>query len=115
MAYVTSMLIAKTLTLYNALALTVGNSSSFALPARTVVLTWQIVLPVAPNAISVVLQVSMDNTNWTTIDTSTATGGEVRTVEIPTSAAFIRTRVDSLTIGSGTTITTTVIGKVAVP
>jgi hypothetical protein len=57
----------------------------------------------------------MDNSNWTTIDTSTAVGGEVRTVSAPTSAPFIRTRISALTIGSGTTLTTTVIAKVAVP
>lgn len=115
MTYVTSMLIAKTLTLFDAFALAQGNSSSFALPARTVVLTWQTVLAVAPGAITVLLQVSMDNLNWTTIDTSTSTAGEVRTVSAPTSASFIRARISALTIGSGTTLTTTVIGKVAVP
>lgn len=115
MTYVKSMLIAVPLTLFDAFALATGNSSSFALPTRTVVLTWQTILAVAPGAITVLLQVSIDNTNWTTLDTSTSTAGEVRTVTAPTSALFIRTRISALTIGSGTTLTTTVVGKVAVP
>lgn len=115
MAYTKSMLIGIPLTMFDAFTMAVGNSSSFALPARTVVLTWQLVYGAAPDAISVILQVSIDNTVWTTIDTSTAVGGETRTIEVPTSALFIRTRIDSLTKGTGTTLTTTVVGKVAVP
>lgn len=83
-------------------------SQQFALPSyagfpddgRTV--RWQTIFGTAPSAVSVVLQTAMSDADaqYTTIDTSTATTGEARTVT-GVRANFIRAKVSSITGGSG--------------
>jgi len=83
-------------------------SQQFALPSyagfpengRTI--RWQTLFGTAPSAISVVLQTAMTDSDaqYTTIDTSTATAGEARTVT-GVRANFIRAKVSSITGGSG--------------
>ncbi|MGA2510286.1 MAG: hypothetical protein ABSG27_08635 [Candidatus Acidiferrales bacterium] len=83
-------------------------SQQFALPsyagmpnnARTVV--WQTIYGSAPWAVSVVLQTAMNDVDsqYATIDTSTATAGESRTVT-NVRANFVRAKVSSITGGSG--------------
>jgi hypothetical protein len=86
-------------------------SQQFALPnyagqpnnGRTI--TWQTVYGSAPSAISVVLQTAMNDVDgqYATLDTSTATAGETRTVN-NVRANFIRAKVSSITGGSGVTV-----------
>jgi len=86
-------------------------SQQFALPSsvgfpengRTV--RWQTIYGTAPTAVSVVLQTAMTDADaqYTTIDTSTATAGEARTVTA-VRANFIRAKVSSITGGSGVTV-----------
>lgn len=90
-----------------------GASSTFALPARTSTLTWQTSFDSAPSGVSITLQVSIDGTNWTTIDTSTATAGEVRTISAPTAAPFVRANVGTNT--GDKAVTVTIVAKVANP
>ena len=83
-------------------------SQQFALPShvgfpengRTV--RWQTIFGTTPGAVSVVLQTAMTDADsqYTTIDTSTATAGEARTVT-GVRANFIRAKISSITGGSG--------------
>jgi len=86
-------------------------SQQFALPSyagfpengRTV--RWQTIFGTSPSAICIVLQTAMTDTDahYTTIDTSTATGGEARTVT-GVRRNFILAKVSSITGGSGVTV-----------
>lgn len=86
-------------------------SQQFALPnyagipnnGRTI--TWQTIYGTAPSAISVTLQTAMTDVDaqYATVDTSTATAGETRTVN-NLRANFIRAKVSSITGGSGITV-----------
>jgi hypothetical protein len=86
-------------------------SQQFALPSyagfpengRTI--RWQTVFGSAPSAVSVALQTAMIDSDgqYATIDTSTATAGEARTVTA-VRANFIRAKVSSITGGSGVTV-----------
>jgi hypothetical protein len=86
-------------------------SQQFALPSyagfpengRTV--RWQTSFGTAPTAVSVALQTAPSDVDgqYSTIDTSTATAGEARTVT-GVRANFIRAKVSSITGGSGVTV-----------
>jgi hypothetical protein len=97
---------------FNNEAPTAGQASQqFALPShsgfpengRTI--RWQTIYASSPSAVSVALQTAMvdSDTQYTTIDSSTAVGGEARTVT-SVRANFIRTKVTSITGGSGVTV-----------
>jgi hypothetical protein len=83
-------------------------SQQFALPSyagfpengRTI--RWQTIFGGAPTAVNVALQTAMADAEaqYTTIDTSTATAGEARTVT-NVRANFVRAKVSSITGGSG--------------
>jgi hypothetical protein len=77
-----------------------ASYSGFPENGRTV--RWQTIYATAPSAISVVLQTAMSDSDsqYTTIDTSTATAGEARTVT-GVRGNFIRVKVSSITGGSG--------------
>lgn len=70
-----------------------GVSPTFVLPVRTTILTWQTSFDVNPSVVNITLQVSIDGISWTTIDTTTAVGGETRVISAATSATFIRANV----------------------
>ncbi|HTS10598.1 MAG TPA: hypothetical protein VMH00_00640 [Candidatus Limnocylindrales bacterium] len=86
-------------------------SQQFALPSyagfpengRTV--RWQTIFGSAPSAISVVLQTALSDSDsqYATIDTSTATAGEARTVT-GVRGNFVRAKVNSITGGSGVSV-----------
>jgi len=97
---------------FNAEAPAAGQASQqFALPSysgfpengRTV--RWQTIYGTAPTSVSVVLQTAMvdADTQYTTVDTSTATTGEARTVA-GVRGKFIRAKVSAITGGSGVTV-----------
>lgn len=90
-----------------------GASNTFALPARTCTLTWQTSFDIAPAAVNITIRVSIDGINWTVIDTSTATAGEVRTIAAPTSALFVDANV--VTNTGNRQVTLAVVAKVANP
>jgi hypothetical protein len=83
-------------------------SQQFALPnyaglpenGRTV--RWQTIFGTAPSAVSIALQTAMvdSDAQYSTIDTSTATGGEARTI-LGVRGNFIRAKVSSITGGAG--------------
>jgi len=75
-----------------------------AIPRSVLALTWLTVFASAPSAVSVELQVSNDNTNWFTLDTSTATTGEAREFSDPVNYLFIRARKASQTGGGALTV-----------
>jgi hypothetical protein len=86
-------------------------SQQFALPSyagfpengRTV--RWQTIFGTSPSAVSVVLQTALSDADaqYSTIDTSTQTAGEARTVT-GVRGNFIRAKVSSITGGSGVTV-----------
>ncbi len=86
-------------------------SQQFALPSyagfpengRTV--RWQTLFGTAPSAVTVALQTAMvdADTQYTTIDTSTTTSGEARTLT-GVRGNFIRAKISSITGGSGITV-----------
>ncbi len=87
-----------------------GAGSEFALilPVQgTPFVTWQTVYSAAPSTVTVLLQSSLDGSSWSTIDTSTNTAGEIRTVS--GSFAFLRINNSAVTGGAGKTLTATFI------
>jgi hypothetical protein len=97
---------------FNSESPTTGQASQqFALPSysgfpengRTI--RWQTVYGTSPSAISVVLQTAMVDADaeYATVDTSTATGGESRTVT-SIRGNFLRAKVSSITGGSAMTV-----------
>jgi len=80
----------------------VQNGTAFAMPAAASSLTWQTILPSAPASITVLIQTSNDNSNWSTEDTSTSTTGAIRTFS--TSALFVRARVSAVSGGDFVTV-----------
>ena len=94
---------------FNSEAPSAGQASQqFALPnyaghpenGRTI--RWQTIFGSVPSAVSIVLQTAMTDseTQYATIDTSSATAGEARTVT-GVRANFVRAKVSSITGGSG--------------
>lgn len=97
---------------FNAESPSAGQASQqFALPdysgrgdqGRTV--RWQTIFGSAPSAISITLQAAIDDVDahYQTIDTSTNTAGEARTVTA-VNAKFLRAKLTSITGGSGVTV-----------
>jgi hypothetical protein len=78
--------------------------TAYALPGNpAAVVTWQTIYSSTPTAITVLLQGSMDNSTYNTIDTSTSTAGEIRTVI--TAIKFIRAQITAKTGTFNTTVT----------
>lgn len=92
---------------------TTGAKTIFALPARACVLAWQTSFNEAPSAIDIDLEVSIDGVVFTVLDTSTAVGGEARTIAEVTAAQFVRVNV--ITNTGSKELTVTLIAKVANP
>jgi hypothetical protein len=86
-------------------------SQQFSLPdysgrgeqGRTV--RWQTLYGTAPSAVNIALQVALQDVDaqYQTVDSSTATAGESRSVS-GVNAKFIRAKVTSITGGSGVTV-----------
>lgn len=112
MAPLTLLNIAVPITILNARTGT-GASNTFALPTRACILEWETSFDIAPGAIDIDIDVSMDNVLWTTIDNSTAVGGETQVIADPTAALFIRANVK---INTGNRkVTLMMVAKVANP
>ncbi len=98
----TSLLLALPFALLDAVTNGIQNGTSFALPARSSQLTWQTIFGTAPASVTNLLQLSLDNSNWATIDTSTSTAGEIRTVQV--NGGWVRARQSAVSGGSTTTV-----------
>lgn len=81
-----------------------GTGTSYAVPtASSTGVTWTVTLSAAPaTAISIVIEGSLNNTNWYTLDSSSALSGEIRS--FATTALFIRARCVSKTDGGNLTV-----------
>ncbi|HKF53139.1 MAG TPA: hypothetical protein VKB26_12570 [Candidatus Acidoferrales bacterium] len=79
------------------------NYSGFPENGRTI--RWQTIYGTAPTNVSVLLQTAMNDVDaqYATIDTSTATAGEARTVS-GVRGNFIRAKVNTISGGSGVTV-----------
>jgi hypothetical protein len=79
------------------------NYSGFPNNGRTI--SWQMIYGTAPTSVSIALQTAMNDVpaQYATIDTSTATAGETRTVE-NVRANFVRAVVNAISGGSGVTV-----------
>jgi hypothetical protein len=75
------------------------------MPNNARVVAWQTIYGTSPSAVSIALQAAMSDVDaqYATIDTSTATAGESRTVT-NVCGNFIRAKVSSITGGSGITV-----------
>ena len=74
----------------------------FTLPAYPVEVTWQSIYGTTPAIADIVVQVSLNGEDWTTVDESTAVAGEIRTFK--TSASFIRAAMLDVTEGIITSV-----------
>lgn len=85
-----------------------GACTSFALQAPNGQLpgafTWQVIPTGSPSAISTTLEGSIDGSTWTTLDTSTNTSGEVRSVT-GKPIRVLRCNLGTLTNGTNPTVT----------
>ena len=102
------VLLSNVKTLINAAAIGAQTGTAYAAPANANTFTWQTIYTGGPSAVNVVIEGSLNNSTWATIDTSTATAGEIRTFN--SNIAFFRARMVSNT--GGTTITVLIIPKV---
>ena len=69
----------------------VDEYPAFALPARTVVISWQTDFDVNPATISLAIQVAIElDGPYTNLDTSTTVTPALRTITTPVAARFIR-------------------------
>lgn len=90
---------------YSAATIVVGNGTTFAVPGRiATITTWQSSFTTAPTSLTLLLQGSLDNVSWFTLDTSTVVTGSLRTIG-PNAVKFVRCRVDILTVGPGLGVT----------
>lgn len=74
-----------------------GVGGIFSLPTRACVIGWQTSFDEDPDAVSITLEVSIDETVWKVLDTSTVVGGELRFITTFISARFIRANVGTNT------------------
>ena len=91
----------------DAVAVGVQNSSVYAAPARTCLVTWQISYGSAPASVTMLLQGSIDGVNYNTLLSSTNTAGDMASVE--TSVKFFRVRMNA--VSGGTTVTVDLIQR----
>ncbi|HLW83384.1 MAG TPA: hypothetical protein VKS20_15200 [Candidatus Acidoferrales bacterium] len=79
------------------------NYSGFPENGRTI--RWQTIFGTAPTSVSVALQSAMNDVDaqYATIDTSTATSGEARSVS-GVRGNFVRAKVSAISGGSGVTV-----------
>lgn len=74
-------------------------SITYALPPRSVDLSWQYFFTTNPTALTLNLQVSNDGTNWFSIDSTTVTTGNMRIVT-GLVASFVRANQGAITAGA---------------
>lgn len=92
------------------LASAIGAGTEYALllgPKGTPVITWQTVYSAAPSTVTVLLEGSLDGSNWVTLSTSTVASGESKTVT--GSYKFIRANNSAVTGGTGKTLTVNIV------
>jgi hypothetical protein len=82
-----------------------GASATFALPSSGVRLTWQTTFDIAPAVINITIDISLDGTNWTVLDTTTNVNGETRVIAALSSANFVRANVVTNTGNRAVTLT----------
>ena len=82
------------------------NSTPIAVPQKSIKspqkLTWQTFYSATPTAITINIQGSLDEVNWSTLDSTTATGGEVKTFEHQLN--FLRAQIAAKTGSFNTTV-----------
>lgn len=96
------LLIGSSKKLFDAIASGTGNSTAYSLPASATQVTAQTIFGTAPASITVQIQTSLDNSNWTTVASSTNVNGE--TLTFNTSALYIRARINAISGGDAITV-----------
>jgi hypothetical protein len=89
--------------LLDAVANGAQTSTVYAMPARASALQWQTLFGTAPASVNIVLEMSLDGTNWDVMDTSTSVNGEMRTFS-SIGSKQVRVRVTAVVGGSTTTV-----------
>lgn len=77
------------------------NGISFAMPTNIALLSWQVSFVSTPASDTILLQGAFDNSTWFTLDTSTNTAGEIRTVQ--SAVPFVRCNINAKSGGGNTT------------
>jgi hypothetical protein len=93
----------QTVTVYSAASTTGTTSGVYAMPARLCNLTWQYFFTTNPSAITWNVQASNDGVNFATVDSTTITTGQVRTIT-GLAANFIRINQGAITGGGGQSV-----------
>ena len=83
---------------------TVGTAYAIPYTKAGINLGWQMTFTGAPSGVSTTLQVSIDNSNWATVDTGTNTSGEYRIVGAVI-GKWLRAVLGTLTAGTSPTAT----------
>jgi hypothetical protein len=89
-------------TLFDAVAASTGNSTAYALPANATQVEYQTSFGSAPASITIQIQTSLDNINWSTVSSSTSTSGETKVFN--SSGIYVRARINAVSGGSGITV-----------
>src|SRR5207237_7629501 len=80
-----------------------GNGVAFAIPQASIAyIAWCTSFGSTPTSITVNLQVSNDNSAWSTVDTSTSTAGECRSIF--SANKFVRGNISAVSGGTTTTV-----------
>lgn len=87
---------------FNASVLEVSNGIEYACIDPAALLEWQVTFGTAPDDVTVLLQGSLDGTNWFTLDSTTSVTGALR--RLITSVTFVRARVSAVTNGEEVTV-----------
>ncbi len=96
---ISSLLLGVTETVRNAAATTATTSTTYAMPARLCNLAWQYFFTTNPSAVTMVIQGSLDGTNWATLDSTTITTGNLRVITAP-AVNFVRVNLSAITAGA---------------
>ena len=83
---------------------TIGDAYGIPYTKAGINLGWQMTFTGSPSGVSTTLQVSIDKTNWATIDTGTNTAGEYRIVGAVI-GKWLRAVLGTLTAGTSPTAT----------
>ena len=96
-------------TLQSAAASGAGAGDTYSLPCMMSLLTWAVSYSGSPDGVSVTLGGSIDGVNFFTLDTTTNTAGEIRTLSTK-AVNHIRSHVGTLSGGSSPMATVTAAG-----
>jgi len=85
------------------------TGTAYALPSPAAQLAWQVVITGTPVSITILLEGSLDNTTWFTLDSTSVVTGALRSINTP--VAFVRARVSAISAGTTSRISVTFLAR----